>query len=187
MAHYIAELIRDAKKASPEERQAKMEACCDAILKLWNHRHTFSDGKRPFEELDPIIRTLESLNPEDDAPRYFRSLRAAIDKIEEEDEIKSWLKLIDGVDYSAKILIRFCLIQASQTAINKSAEWVTLAEEAGFDDGIEIPLIHMIWDEDSMLEDPDEQAKKRIEDRIERLENFAKLALNMASDLRQKV
>ena len=40
MAHYIAELIQDAEKASAEERPAKMRACCDAILNLWKHRHT---------------------------------------------------------------------------------------------------------------------------------------------------
>ena len=81
------------------------------------------------------------------------------------------------------------MIQAAQNAIDKSAEWVALAEAAGVDEGIEFPLIHMIWDEDSLSQesDPDAQEKKHIEDRVERLENFAKLALEVASNLRQKV
>lgn len=189
MAHYIAELIQDAEKASPEEQPVKMKVCCDAILNLWKHRHTLSNGTRPFEELEPLMRILESLNPEDDTPRYFRSVRAAVGKTEEKDEMKSWLNLIDGLDYSAKILIRYCLIQAAQNAIDKSVEWVALAEAAGVDEGIEFPLIHMIWDEDSMSKEsnPDAQAKKHLEDRAERLENFAKLALEVAADLRQKV
>ncbi len=189
MAHYIAELIQNAENATFEERPAKMQACSDAILNLWKHRHTLSDGKRPFEELDPLLRTLESLDPEDDTPRYFRSVRAATDKVEENDVTESWLRLVDGLDYSAKILIRYCLTQAAQTAINKSAEWISLAEAAGADDGIEFPLIRMIWDEDNISQesDPDVQAKKHIEDRIKRLEKFAKIAMAVVSDLRQKI
>ena len=147
------------------------------------HYDPDDNGTRPFEELEPLLQTIESLNPEDDTPRYFRSLRADVGKTEKKDETKSWLNLIDGLDYSAKILIRYCLIQ------DKSAEWVALAEAADVDEGIEFPLIHMILDEDSMSKesDPDAQAKKHIEDRVERLENFAKLALEVASDLRQKV
>lgn len=189
MAHYIAELIQDVEKACPEERPAKMHTCCDAILNLWKHRHTLSDGKRPFEELEPLLRTLESLDPEDDTPRYFRSVRTVDSAAEENDKTETWLKIIDGLDYSAKILIRYCLTQATQNAINKSVEWVALAEAAGADEGIEIPLIRMIIDEDNMLKesDPDVKARKRIEDRIERLEGFAKMAMAVVSELRQEV
>lgn len=189
MAHYIAELIEDAEKARPEERPVKMRTCCDAILNLWKHRHTMLDGKRPFEELEPLLRALESLDPEDDTPRYFRSVRTVDSAAEENDETETWLKLIDGLDYSAKILIRYCLTQAAQNAINKSGEWVALAEAAGADEGIEIPLIRVIIDEDNMLKesDPDVKARKRIEDRIERLEGFAKMAMAVVSELRQEV
>lgn len=189
MAYYIAELIEDAEKARPEERPAKMRICCDAILNLWKHRHTMLDGKRPFEELEPLLRALESLNPEDDTPRYFRSVRTVDSAAEENDETETWLKLIDGLDYSAKILIRYCLTQAAQNAINKSVEWVALAEAAGADEGIEIPLIRVIIDEDNMLKesDADVKARKRIEERIERLEGFAKMAMAVVSELRQEV
>lgn len=189
MAHYIAELIQNAEKASAEERTVKMQACCDAILNLWKHQHTLPNGKRPFEELEPLLRTLESLDPEVDTPRYFRSRRDAVDDAEESDETKSWLKLIDDLDYSARILIRYCLTQAAQTALNKSVEWVTLAESAGADKTAEYPLIQVISDEDSMLKasDPGEKERKRIEDRIERLEAFAKMAMAVASELQQEV
>jgi hypothetical protein len=189
MAHYIAELIQDAEKASAEERPAKMRACCDAILNLWKHRHTLPNGKRPFEELEPLLRVLESLDPEDDTPRYFRSVRGAVDDAEENDETKSWLKLIDGLDYSVKILIRYCLTQAAQTALNKSMEWVALAEAAGADESAEYPITRLVSDEDSMLKasDPGEKERICIEDRIERLEAVAKMAMAVVSELRQEV
>lgn len=189
MAHYIAELIQDVEKASAEEKPAKMQACCDAIFNLWKYQHMLPDGKRPFEEFEPILRTLESLDPEDDTPRYFRSVRAVVDDAEENDETKSWLKLIDGLDYSAKILIRYCLTQAAQNALNKSLEWVSLAEAASADESAEFPLVHMIIEEDSILKasDPAEKERKHIEDRIERLESFAKMAMTVAKELKQKL
>lgn len=189
MAHYIAELIQNTEMASAEERPAKMRACCDAILNLWKHRHTLPEGKRPFEELEPLLRTLESLDPEDDTPRYFRSVRAVADDADENDETKSWLKLIDGLDYSVKILIRYCLTQAAQNALNKSVEWVGLAEAAGADESIEFSLIRVIAEEDSMLKasDQGEEERKRIEDRINRLEGFAKMAMKVVSVLRKEV
>jgi hypothetical protein len=189
MAHYIAELIEDAEKASAVERPAKMRACCDAILNLWKYRHTLPDRKRPFEELEPLLRTLKSLDPEDNTPRYFRSVRAAADDAEENDETKSWLKLIDDLDYSARVLIRYCLTQAAQGALSKFMEWVSLAEAAGADEGAELPLIHVILEENSVLKasDPGEEVRKRIKDRINRLEEFAKMAKEVISKLRREV
>lgn len=188
ISHYIAGLILDSEKASAEERPAKMRECCDAILNLWKHRRVLPDGKRPFEDLEPILRTLESLDPEDNAPRYFRSVRAVADDAEENDETESWLKLIDGFDYSAKILIRYCLTQAAHSTLDKSVEWVSLAEAAGADEGAEFPLIRITIEEDNMLKaDPDEKDRKRIEDRIKRLESFAEMAMSVASQLRREV
>ena len=189
MVHYIAELIHDAENASTEERPTKMRACCEAILNLWKYRHTFPNGRRPFEELEPLLRTLASLDPEDDTPRYFRSVRAVADDAEENDETKYWLKLIHGLDYSAKILIRYYLTQAAQTALKKSVEWVDLAVAAGADESAEYSLIRVIYEEDSMLKasDPRQEEMKRIEDRIERLEEFANMAMAVVSELRKEV
>jgi hypothetical protein len=189
MAHYIAELIQDAEKAGPEERPAKMRACYDAIINLWEHRYTLTDGKRPFEELEPLLRTLKSLDPEDDAPRYFRSVRSVADDADENDETKSLLRLIDHLDHSARILIRFCLTLAAQSALDQSMEWVSLAQAAGVDEGPEFPLVQAIFEEDRMLKtsDPSEEEKKCIEDRTNRLESFARVAMEVASDLRKKV
>ena len=134
-----------------------------------------------------MLRTLESLDPEDDTPRYARSVRGAVDDAQENDETKSWLDLADGLDYSAKVLIRHFLTQATQSTINKSADWVSIAKAAGADTGAEGILIPVLLDENSMLKGSDagEEAKKRIEDRIKRLEAFAKLAMEVVSRIRQ--
>lgn len=189
MAHYIAELIQNVENASSEERPAKMQACCDAILNLWKHKHTLSNGKRPFEEIEPLLRTLKSLDPEDDTPRYFRSVRAVVEDEDENEETKSWLKLADEVDYTAKVLIRYCLCQAAQSSLNRSLEWVALAQAAGVDRSVEFPIIRVIFEENAVLKasDPGEIEKERIMDRIERLEKFMEMAKVVVSELSREV
>jgi hypothetical protein len=46
-----------------------------------------------------------------------------------------------------------------------------------------------MFEEDNVLKasDPDEKERKHIEDRIERLESFAKMAMAVAKELRQKL
>ena len=189
MAHYIAELIEEAETAKVEERPAKFGQCADAILKLWEHRHQLPSGKRPFEGLEPILRAIESLDPTDNTPRYFRSQRMAADETEENDEPRKWLKLVDGLDYSAKILIRYCLAQAAQTALDKSRKWVALAEAAGVEDSIELPVLRIITDESDLLKGSDlnVRARKLIEDRINRLDGFKVMVEVLASALRRQL
>jgi len=189
MAHYIAELIEEAETAKVEERPAKFAKCADAILKLWERRHQLPNGKRPFEDLEPILRALESLDPTDDTPRYFRSPRMAVDETEQNAETRKWLELADGLDYTAKILIHYCLTQAAQTGLDRSKDWVVLAENAGLEEGIDLPVIRIITDESDLTKasEPDDIARKLLEDRINRLDGFKKMADALASDLRRQL
>lgn len=186
MAHYIAELIEAAESANDEDRPAKLAKCADAILKLWGHRHQLPNGKRPFEDLEPVISALESLDPADNIPRYFRNPRMAVAESEENTETRKWLDLANAVDYSAKILIRYCLTQAAQTAIDKSKEWVKLAEEADEDNDRDILVVRIIINESDLLKEnePDEIARRLLADRVERLDAFKIMADALASDLR---
>lgn len=189
MAHYIAELIDEAKTARVEDRQAKLANCADAILKLWDHRHQLPDGKRPFEDLEPIMKALASLDPEDDTPRYFRTQRRPTKKTKENKETVKWLELADGLDYSAKSLIRYCLAQAAQTAIDKSKAWVKLAEKAGLEDNIDFRVIRFTSVEKELSEAQKlkDIEKRQLEDRIKRLDGFKKMADALASDMRRQL
>jgi hypothetical protein len=115
--------------------------------------------------------------------------RAAADKADEEDETNSWLKLVDGLDYSARVLILYCLTQAAEATRDKSAEWITLAEAAGTDEGIELPIFRVIVDENNLLREPNpnEAIRERLQDRINRLEVFMKMASMLVSDLKERL
>ncbi|MFA7241407.1 MAG: hypothetical protein WC091_14945 [Sulfuricellaceae bacterium] len=81
------------------------------------------------------------------------------------------------------------LTQAAQTALDKSAEWVALAEAAGADDGIESPVVRLILGENNLLRasDPDTTARNQLEDRVNRLEGFTKMAITLTSELRKQL
>jgi hypothetical protein len=189
MAHYIAELIVEAEAANIEERPAKSANCANAILGLWGHRHQLPNGKRPFEDLEPILRALESLDPTEDTPRYLRSPRVAVDETEQNEETRKWLELADRLDYSARILIRYCLTQAAQTALDSSEDWVALAKKAGMQEGIDLTVTRILTDESVLLKvrEPEDRTRKVLEDRVNRLESFGKMAGDFATALRKQL
>jgi hypothetical protein len=189
MAHYIAELIQAAETAAAEERPAKLKHCADAILDFWKHRFELPSGKRPFEDFEAIMRALESLDPREDGWRYFRPARLEEAGAETNAATRKWLETAYGLDYTARVLIRFCLVRAAESELDKSRPWVALAEAAGLADGFEFSVIRLVAVESDLQKavDPDDTERKIIEDRIRRLEAFTGMAAGLASDLRAQL
>lgn len=189
MAHHIADLITRNDGAAGEEKCATEKACFDAILALWKHRAELPNGSRPFEELEPVIRAVESLDPEDDTPRYFRSVHSPQRQGKEKSEVDQWLEMVRGLDYSAKILIGYCLGEAARAAVDKSEEWVKLAEAAGAEDGSAEIVLRFISSNADLgnKPDPNVEIRRQLQNRIERLEDFARLAEAVAGDLRAQL
>ena len=189
MAHYVAELIDAAENDPPAESDASRRRCFEAILELWSHRADLPGGKRPFEDLEPIARALESLDPNNEKLRFFASVRRAVAKAEEGAQTRSLLEFVDGVDYSARIIIVHALADAARAALDKSREWVALAEEAGRSPrfvGLAIDFVAT----DVRLDDQAEEVEREREllvERIERLESFSKLAAVVSDDLKQRL
>ncbi|WP_217351451.1 AVAST type 3 anti-phage proein Avs3b [Aquisalimonas sp. 2447] len=189
MAHHIAELIHDAENAELEDQPSKQERCASAILELWRHRAELPNGKRPFEDVEPILRALESLDPGDETPRYFRRPRMVAADAEPDTEVEKWLDIADGVDFTARQLIRYCLVCASQAAQDKTAEWVALAEAAGLDDDVDVRALRIMMAEAELSGDETtgDVERKELEDRLSRLEAFQEMAEGLAADLRSKL
>ena len=187
MAHYIAELMHAAETAEDAMRQELMSRCCATILDLWRHRSELPDGKHPFEDIEPILRALESLDPNQSTPRYFASARNGSRGNGEESASKNWLDLADELDYSARILIRYCLTHAAETALDKSQEWIALAEAVGADEGIDVPVVRFIANETELLNSStaDEAVREEIEGRLKRLDAFVAAANVLADELRR--
>jgi hypothetical protein len=185
MAHYIADLIIKAESAPDEGKQLAKDKCFEAILTLWQHRSELPNGKRPFEDLEPVVRAIESLDPENDMVRYFRSIRPPRSEKDEKTEVDRWLNVANGLDYSARILIGYCLAEAARAAVDKSEQWVKLAEAAGVEDGASELVIRFISHDAELENEPDgdTEIRRQLRDRIGRLNDFIKLAEAVAGTL----
>lgn len=181
MAHFVAELIDEAERTTGPEKAAVQDRCFTAILELWSHRAKFPRGMRPHQELEPILRVVESLDLATEYPRYYPSAQPS-ENDPQSAEVEKWLDLARGLDYSAKLLIRYCLSQAADLATDKSKEWVKLAEAAEADAGVSEIFIRFI----TTAEDLDEEGKvnegmrRDLEDRLQRLKAFQGLAGGLA-------
>ena len=189
MAHYIAELIDAAANAPPKEHATSQRRCVDAILELWSHRAELPNGKRPFENLEPIIRVLESLDPDNETAWFFRSVRGSIVKADEDPRTQSMLDFVDNLDSTARILIGQALADAARSATDKSKEWVALAKEAGTDLGDVDIVIRFVSSEaeSEMQPDPSECERELLQNRIERLETFTNMASTVCDGLKTRL
>ena len=161
-----------------------MLRCYSAV---WHHRAELPNGKRPFEELEPVVRAIESLDPDDDTPRYFRSARTPAGDKKEESQAEAWLKMVDGLDYSAKILIGHCFAEAARASLDRSQEWVKLAKVAGADSGVAEIVVRFVSSAADTNQEPDLAAERRRlgEDRLARLEGFLKVAELVVTEWRR--
>jgi len=188
MAHYIEELIHDAELAEGDNSFPQFARCADAILKLWNHRNEMPRATRPFRDFEPILRALQSLDPDDKTPRYFRAERNAVEEHEEKTDTKQWLKIADEIDQSAKILIRFCLARAAKDPVERSWHWLDLVEPVDLDQ-LDIEILRTIRDEKDLVSSAKltEAQRKQIQDRIQRLESFIDMASRVSVELKARL
>lgn len=186
MAHYVAELMDAAENAPSEEREAARSRCFDAILKLWTHRAGLPEGKRPFEDLEPIVRALKSLDPENETPRYHRTIIGTIDESDEGRETQSLIELVCKIDTAARVLVGEILSDAACSAIDRSKAWVELAEDAGADSGVVSVVIEAVSGELSAEPSACEKKYDRLQDRIDRLEKFVEMVGPVLEDLKKR-
>ncbi|WP_220475064.1 AVAST type 3 anti-phage proein Avs3b [Burkholderia pseudomallei] len=187
MAHYIADLVTKAETAAAcAEKSVAERECFNAILALWKHRSELPDGHRPFQALEPVMRAIESLDPENNTPRYFRAARPPKGEAAETSEQERWLTLADELDYSAKVLIGYCLVEAAEASLDESKEWVKLAT-AIEDDGVPEIVVRVVSTAADMMKEPDlnEATRSLLKDKIRRLHGFLEMTESLVNTLEE--
>ncbi len=189
MAHHIADLVVRAENAKGEDKDTAEKNCFEAILTLWKHRTVFPNGKRPFEDIEPVVRAIVSLDPDNNTPRYFYNAQVLTEEIKEQSEADRWLAIVDDLDYSAKVLIGFCLSEAAKAAVDKSKEWVKLAEAAETELSASEITINFVLNNADLGKDPDSntEAREQLQDRIKRMGGFIELAKTVVHDLKMRL
>lgn len=185
MAHDIAQRIEVAQTAPPDEKEKAHNTCAKAIYELWEHRSAVPKHLRPLGELEPVIRTIASLNMDQTGHRYYPEALREAATAEADDTTKQWLELAIGLDYSARVLIQFALRSAARSNASNAEAWVKLAQEAGADEGNEAPIVRFIRGKDLYGETADDTAE--WEERLSRLEGFAEFSSGLARELRAQL
>lgn len=184
MAHLVAEKISAAEQASETARDAALAECVDVILKLWAHRYTLPPYMRPMRELDPLLRTLNSLGVNEADELRFFSRPPSSEELEgaAEDE-KKLFEFAIGIDHVARELIRHALSVAAERSVDLVKPWLEEAFKGNLDATVELRIARFAAE--GLLKGQEAAKQQAMLDRIDRLESFANAALFLAGEMRK--
>lgn len=183
MAHLVADKISAAEDASETVRDSAVAECVDVILKLWAHRYTLPPYMRPLRELDPLLRTLNSLGVNEADEFRFFARPPTCEELEgaSEDE-KKLFEFAIGIDQAARELIRYALSVAAERSVNVVNPWLEEVVKGGLEETVELRVSRFFAG--GLLKNQEQAQQQAMLDRIGRLESFAEAALVLAGDMR---
>lgn len=193
MAHYIAEQITIAENSTGDEKTKAEERCMETVLKIWERRSRLPDGRRPFENFEPIFRAIERFDPENSRPFYYAQSQMHLSAKNKASKsinngVPKWIDIALGVDRAARVLIEFAFRQAATHAKDKKTKsWIeNSADLQGVD---ELRIIIRLASE--YKNGQDETARERFREdqrnyfksRIEKLDAFSKFSSSLRTAL----
>ena len=184
MAHLVSEKISAAEHASETARDAAVAECVDVILKLWAHRYTLPPYMRPLRELDPLLRTLNSLGVNEADELRFFARPPSIEELEgATDDEKKLFEFAIGIDHVARELIRYALSAAAERSVDVVKPWLEEAFKGSLDATVELRISRFVAE--GLLKGQEEAKQQAMLDQIHRLESFANAALSLAGEMRK--
>lgn len=189
MVHYVAEQITIAENTIGGEKTEAEKRCFQTILKLWNHRHTLPNGRRPLENFEPILRTLDRLDPENSQTFFYNTASNASDF---EDEVREWTEIALGIDRGVRVLINFALSQAALNAADeKTLLWLSSAVDSTDNRDI-MAIIHLLQENpdnqnEYQLSQAQQDYEEDIKSKIEILDTFMEFSSQLRATLASSI
>ena len=182
LAHYIAEQLTCLDSAKGEEKAQVQHRCFETILTLWQHRSSFRNNHRPFENFEAIFKTLDALNPENPHSFYrFWNQNDEADNALSDEDAKQWLNMAIGIDQAARVWINFALNQAVERALDeKTKDWLDKAISLMPDNDLVVIRRLVSKDDDIGEVEKANQIRidkiKNLETKLEKLDSFIELS-----------
>lgn len=182
LSHYIAEQLTCFDRAKDEEKAQVQRRCFETILKLWQHRSSFRNNHRPFENFEPIFKTLDALNPENRHSFYrFLNQDDEADNAVSDEDVNPWLNMAIGLDQTVRVWINYALNQAVQRAHDeKTKEWLDKAISIMPDEDLVVIRRLVSKDDELGEEEKADQIRidkiKKLETTLDKLDGFIKLS-----------
>jgi len=171
MAHYIAQLINEAENNTEVKKKKAEKECFKTILKLWEYKSYFPDGKKPFKRFDVIFDTLEKLNPDNRNMFFYRN--QSEDEEPDDDLVKKSMRAAQIIDEAARVWLECILKDAVEFATDdKIKEWLKMAMPTKRRDEINIYFKILNSDDNDDLKSRIESQINHLEKRIEQLNGF---------------
>ncbi len=183
MAFYIGELIARAEHATGDDRARAEQTCFDTILALWNRRHLFPEGARPFEKFEAIATTVARIDPANRNPFYYARQAPDSKPGVEKDEVAKSLKFVEAIDQFARSLISTSLAEAAEKAA--TPEIVAFIRSELGEDQADLKALNRILELGRDEAEPTDE--KHLKKEIDRLDIFVRLAISMKTQLKQKI
>jgi hypothetical protein len=194
MAHYIEEQMTAAAQATGSQKVAAEERCFRTILSLWEHRSTLPPNRRPFETFEPIFEALARLHPNEDRPYYLTSQLAEHESDEENETVRSFLKLAFAADVAARAVIDLVLAEATKRASTQPVRaWLQHALKPSLVSDIRTSDTHVILELQQRAEELNlsnqvsEDKRKNIERRLAQLDAFAAFCQFIRAELAKQL
>lgn len=184
MAHMLAERIHDAENSPPEVKVAAQSSCAELVFQLWEHRYSLPARLCPFKKLEPLLRTLDTLDTSN-GPR-FRFMQDRPADVEVEEDVEKVLSLAVKLDDVARTLVHYLLATAVEQASEESKPWIQSATHAAADVTLEVRIVDFVKGGTDRSNDDVKIAREILEDKIQKLESFVSAAASYAADLRAK-
>lgn len=184
MAHALAERIKDAENAPPDGRFAAQSSCAELVFQLWERRYSLPTQLRPLKSLEPLLRTLNSLDASN-GPR-FRFMQEPPAGVIVEEGVETTLDLAVKLDDAARILVQHFLAAAAEQASEETRPWIQSATDAGADMTLEVRIVGFVESGLDRSAEEEKFARAALKDKIRKLEIFASLATYHAAELRAK-
>ena len=186
MAHYIAQLITQTENSTGGKKKATEKECFNTILKLWEYKSSFPNGKKPFERFEVIFKTLEKLNPDNHNQFFYNNQQ---ENETDDDFVKQSMKVIQIIDEAVRVWIEYILKDAVELANDeKTKKWLKMAIPTKNRD--EVNILFKILGSDDDNDDLKSRVIKEIkylESRIEQLEGFKKYSDMIHSKLTKQI
>lgn len=192
MAHYVAQLIERAATATGDQRAKAEKTAAEAILELWRNHTTMPNGRRPFEELEPVVEVLRSLDTS--TPHFYRSdvfIGGAANEVQE--AVRDWLAVVQGIDYSARVLIEYALSRAVEAAGPAPRDWMKLVRDPSMLSSNKFMLIEELLgsgDQPSGARTTAKELEDRRnanQDRLNRLNGLVGFAVRLSEELQTMI
>jgi len=171
MSHYIAQLIVQIENNTNIKKKTTEKECFNTILKLWEYKSSFPNGKKPFERFDVIYDTLERLNPNNRNAFFYKAQPENEESTD--DTIKQLMKVAQAIDEAARVWLEEIYKSAIEYANDdKTKKWLSIAMPAKRRNEINLYLKIKGSNENDDLKSRIKEQIEYLESRIEQLKAF---------------